>query len=560
VALAAWTTRTRRLIATGRLTTVVLCCIFACQDVIGSAAGSRMQRPFPARDLTIKGIYGTGTVDDSVYCLIGNGECLIPQDGGTADVFIANWLTAHPDATVIPISSEAKLLPRGIQAQREVFVWIEDGLDSLSLSLVREGFYSAQAMTDMVDAEKRMTDMEGKTLARDERTRAQLEKRRSRVPEEDRPRRLISDADYAERMRQVLAAEHDAKQNNKGRWAAAKQAVDASTIDRLSRESFPVQDLYVRGTSAHRRGDPDIYCLLGGDACVSLGLPLLLGFGKDVAFVSRWLAEHPHAIVTPMSVESRKVFTARPPVHSTYVWVEDGQDSLNVGLVRAGIFRAQAMIDMVDARRNFMKMFDDPRLAAGRAEVVKEQAEEQPPERLISDSDYSKRMQRLAAAEQQAEESKSGLWSDSEIRRWKPPTDAQMLQDYAEHRPWFDEFASLVHAEPRLAEITRDPESWAHALSTGVPQEKIDRYVHVLEELHANETLSGVLGMGNVCLVVADITVGLFDNGVIKGYVLAPPRPQPLVKDLENWPQDLADATTAYKLLADGWYLFEIHH
>jgi endonuclease YncB( thermonuclease family) len=559
VSLASMTTRTRHWSAPSPLI-LILCGIVACHSAVANAADNQIQESFPVRELTVVGIYGRRAVDDSVYCLIGNGACLIPQDRGTADVFIGNWLTAHPKATVIPISSEAKALPNGVQAQREVYVWIEDGRDSLSLALVREGFYSAQAMTDMLDAEKRVTDMEAKTLAGNERVRAQLAKQRSRIPEESRPRRLISDSDYAERMQQALGAERDAKESKKGLWAdAANQTVDASTADRLSREPFSVQDLYVGGISAHRRGDPDVYCLLGGDGCV-LGVPILLGFGKDVAFVSKWLAEHPRATVTPISVESKKIFTARPAVHSTYVWIEDGQDSVNVALVRAGIFRAQSMIDMVDANRNFMKMFDDPRLAAGRADILKERAEEQPPQRLISDSDYSNRMQRLAAAEEEAKQGKNGLWSDEEIRRWNPPTDAQMLKDYAEHKRWFNDVASLVEAEPHLAEVSRDRESWGHALSAGVSQEKVDQYVHLLEELHANETLSGVYGLGKVCLIVADITVGLFDNGVIKGYVLAPTHPQPLVKDLEHWPPEAADATTAYEPLADGWYLFEVHH
>jgi hypothetical protein len=86
-------------------------------------------------------------------------------------------------------------------------------------------------------------------------------------------------------------------------------------------------------------------------------------------------------------------------VHSTYIWIEDGKDGVNVSLVKEGFYQAQAMIDMVESRRNFMKMFD-PRLATGRAQIEKEMAEEQAPQRLISDSDYADRMKHLAAAEQ----------------------------------------------------------------------------------------------------------------------------------------------------------------
>jgi hypothetical protein len=177
-----------------------------------SATSIQAQARFPARDLTIEGIYGTNAHDDSIYCLVGAGACLVPQDNGIADVFIANWLWAHPNATAIPISTEAKVLPLRAPSRREIFVWIEDGPDSLSLSLVREGFCAAQAMTDMVDADKRFTDMQDKAFSNDQRMRTEMEKRRSQVPVENRPRRLIPDSDYAERMKQAMAAEQNAKQ------------------------------------------------------------------------------------------------------------------------------------------------------------------------------------------------------------------------------------------------------------------------------------------------------------------------------------------------------------
>lgn len=521
---------------------------------------SHAEAAFPARDLIIKGIYGNSSRDSTVYCLLGAGTCLVPQDKGTADAFIEKWLATHPNATVTPISTETKVLPLRAQPRREVFIWIEDGPDSLSLSLVREGFYSAQAMTDMVAVDQHLTEMQEKAFSNDPRMREEMEKRRLQVPEENRPRRLISDSDYAEKMKNVVSAEQDAKQHRYGIWAESEtHPVDASVVDRLSRESFPAQELYVSGIAAHRRSDPDLYCLAGGDAC-ALGFPMLLGVGNDMEFAAKWMAAHPRAIAIPISVESKKVFTARPPVHSTYIWIEDGKDSVNVSLVREGIYRAQAMIDMVGASRDFMKTFDDPRLASGRAQILKERAEEQTPQRLISDDEYAERMKRLAAAEQDAKANKKGLWSDAEMKRWNPPTDAQMQKDYADHKSWFKSVASLVQADQRLAEVSRDSESWKRARAAGVSQEKIDQYVHLLEQLDANETLASVYGIGKACLITADIVVGLFDNGVIKGYVLKPSDPRPLVEDLENWPKETADATTAYKPVADGWYLFEVHH
>jgi len=126
-------------------------------------------------------------------------------------------------------------------------------------------------------------------------------------------------------------------------------------------------------------------------------------------------------------------------------------------------------------------------------------------------------MRRAVAAEEQAELAKKGLWSDAGMKQWKPPSDTQMLRTYANHRASFRTLASLVVSDSRLALLSRDPKSWSRAQAAGVSQEKIDRYVSILKSLDANETLAGVDGLGKTCVIVSDITFGLFDSGVIKG-------------------------------------------
>jgi hypothetical protein len=79
----------------------------------------------------------------------------------------------------------------------------------------------------------------------------------------------------------------------------------------------------------------------------------------------------------------------------------------------------------------------------------------------------------------------------------------------------------------------------------------------MLQKLGANEKLTSV--DGEVCLIMADITYGLFDNGVIKGYVWSPSNPTPLVEDLDHRNAD-STATVAYRRVADDWYLFELNH
>ena len=100
--------------------------------------------------------------------------------------------------------------------------------------------------------------------------------------------------------------------------------------------------------------------------------------------------------------------------------------------------------------------------------------------------------------------------------------------------------------------IVRTPESIAQARSSGIPQAKLDTYVSLLEKLGVNETIADVVGLGQLSLVKADIIIGIFDNRIIKGYVHSLLNPEPIVKDLEDWPLELANASTAYRSSGNG--------
>ncbi len=80
-----------------------------------------------------------------------------------------------------------------------------------------------------------------------------------------------------------------------------------------------------------------------------------------------------------------------------------------------------------------------------------------------------------------------------------------------------------------------------------------------MKQLGANRELTGVYGIGVACLVTADIVYGIFDTGVIKGYVLSPFDPRPLLDDLDHSPDDVT-ASTVYRRIDDRWYLFVVQH
>jgi hypothetical protein len=119
---------------------------------------------------------------------------------------------------------------------------------------------------------------------------------------------------------------------------------------------------------------------------------------------------------------------------------------------------------------------------------------------------------------------------------------------------------TLAREDERLTKVIRSPASIAQARNEGVGQANLDAYVALLEKLGVNETIANVYGLGQLSLVKADIVVGLFDNGIIKGYVYAPWNPQPIVKDLEDWPPELSNVDTAYRSIGNDWYPFELRH
>jgi len=518
----------------------------------------------PVSEMTVVGIYASKPGDTTVYCLLGGSACLVPKNAGTADHFIAQWLRSHPGASVTPVSSATQTMPistkRGSPAKlREVYIWITDGDDILNVALVREGYYAGKSMIDMVESERRQNERAKKIAAENHSAgfADTMAKWRDSIPEEDRPRRLVSDSDYEDRMTEITNAEHTAQLAKKGIWSGDAHRREGD-ISQRSKESFPARDLYVHGVNAHRMDDADVYCLIGGDFCLTTLGPIV--HEDQVAFISNWLSQHPAAIATPISNESFKVMRDQPPIHGTYIWIEDGNESLNLALVRNGYYGAHSLTDMVEARQQFDDSMKAPGLSDARAIMAKERAEEAAPQRLITDQDYKLKMQRAEAAEHDAEKAEVGMWSPSEIVHWKPPSDAAMIAVYAVHPDWFQQVSALARDDERLMNVIRSPESIAQARSGGVPQAKLDAYVGLLEKLGVNETIANVLGLGQLSLVKADITVGLFDNGIIKGYVYAPANPQPIVNDLEDWPPELTNVTTAYRSIGDNWYLFELRH
>jgi hypothetical protein len=179
------------------------------------------QQSFPASDLHVDGIYATRAGDATLYCLLGGNACIfrMPPDPWNTDPFIGNWLSAHPRATAVAISSRNLAFQKGKDTNRSVYLWIQDGDDSLNVALVREGRYPAGNMQDQLEADRQQADLFKDAKFAD--SRALLEQERAKIPEDQRPHRLVTDIVYSQKMSEVSVAEAEAQQQRKGFWSGA---------------------------------------------------------------------------------------------------------------------------------------------------------------------------------------------------------------------------------------------------------------------------------------------------------------------------------------------------
>jgi hypothetical protein len=174
--------------------------------------------------------------------------------------------------------------------------------------------------------------------------------------------------------------------------------------NRVEARDFKFHDIF-----ASKQGDKRIYVLLGG------GFITGVSSDESSAFISGWLAAHPAATITQIS----RMYSTNTKTLQTseidYIWVEDGEHSLNVDMVRAGLFPGAAMYDMVDNLNGLNRLLEDPKLADVQAQIEKERAAtpQDRTERLIAEDDYRARIRRIDAAESQARAQKLGVWSDA---------------------------------------------------------------------------------------------------------------------------------------------------
>jgi endonuclease YncB( thermonuclease family) len=128
--------------------------------------------------------------------------------------------------------------------------------------------------------------------------------------------------------------------------------------------------------------------------------------------IPEWVRNHPNAKAVPVSIIGEG---SKMPI--AYIWAVDGDENLNLALVKKGVFPGSVMLDAVHSDILSKGSRDRANIEAGAAYARKlnpnlPEAKESPPRRLIQNSSYESFLKDLAKAQDIAREQKNGIWSD----------------------------------------------------------------------------------------------------------------------------------------------------
>jgi hypothetical protein len=169
----------------------------------------------------------------------------------------------------------------------------------------------------------------------------------------------------------------------------------------VAQEEFPFNALVFQGASAYRPGENVEYFL------VKRGFLRGASPDEEAAMIARWTSEHPHARLVPVSVLGE-----RSPLPMVYAWAVDGEDNLNLLLVRQGVYPALVMLDTPQFEQLLQRSKHTGYAQGLAAQDRAGNPTGIPSRRLVPASRYDDFMKKLVAAETAAQADMLGIWSD----------------------------------------------------------------------------------------------------------------------------------------------------
>lgn len=173
-------------------------------------------------------------------------------------------------------------------------------------------------------------------------------------------------------------------------------------------QEFPFNELSFKGPFGTRVGSSGVYCLLGN------GFIRTIHSDEGATIVSEWQRQHPNARSIPVSVMDE---SSKAPM--VYVWAVDGEDNLNLLLIKKGVFPASVMLDAVQFNHLLQMSKETPQRQAietgyvyGGKLLSSTHPVEASPRRLVSEVSYKDFLKQLVSAETAAQTQMNGIWSN----------------------------------------------------------------------------------------------------------------------------------------------------
>jgi hypothetical protein len=117
------------------------------------------------------------------------------------------------------------------------------------------------------------------------------------------------------------------------------------------------------------------------------------------ARMKEWLRKHPHAVLRPI-VTRPPVMEKGPHLKMVFVWITDGEENLNVYLVRQGCVGAGQMLAVTDEDPDIQREFG----------LEKDKLQ-------VPIAEYRAVRKQLVEAEEKAKQERLGIWAKSPEQR-----------------------------------------------------------------------------------------------------------------------------------------------
>jgi hypothetical protein len=160
----------------------------------------------------------------------------------------------------------------------------------------------------------------------------------------------------------------------------------------FGQEEFAFSEIKFQGMIGTRAGEATVYCLLGN------GFFRTIRSNDGDTIVAEWRSAHPNARAVPVSIMEFMRKTSM-----VYIWAVDGDDNLNLQLIRNGAFPGSVMLDATQFNQLLQQ-------AMGARAATS--ASETPPRRLVTDARYQAFLKQLLNDETAAAGQMNGIWSD----------------------------------------------------------------------------------------------------------------------------------------------------